>query len=144
MEPTLPRTWVSLFQAGFRELEVSKDDPPSGSLHAYCTALLGLIQQRPTAEAYLLVEDDVVFCRGLREYLETRLWPADPATIALVSPYCPEAYVEKVNRRPWFLICQGFYLAGSQAWVFPPGSARAIVEDLTGKVNPRGSDYEIP
>ena len=103
----------------------------------------GLIQQRPTAEAYLLVEDDVAFCQGLREYLEANLWPADPATIALVSPYCPEAYVSKAKDRPWFLICQGFYLAGSQAWVFPPESARAIVEDLTSKVNPRGADYEI-
>ena len=36
-----------------------------------------LYLRSPQADAYLIVQDDVVYAQGLREYLEKELWPAE-------------------------------------------------------------------
>lgn len=85
-----------------------------------------LVEQNPDADAYFMLQDDVLYCRGLREYLEATLWPEDLDRIAWVSLYCsakhaaPEGPV--IHQWP-----AGKFLWGALAYVFPPAAARSLL-----------------
>jgi len=148
---TLERTLRSLKKAGWEpgvdpssEVGIYQDGASLGQFRAYMEALRCTVHRHPKADAYSVVEDDVVFCRGLREYLERTLWPGPVEKIALCSPYCPIAY--RLRRwKGWHdsQSSQGLYLAGSQAWVFPPQAARAILAEVAPLESPHGADWEI-
>jgi hypothetical protein len=144
----LEQTLKSLAAAGFGgspadEPRVYEDATSAGQFRSYMEALRLSLRQEPDADAHLVVEDDVVFCRGLREYLERTLWPGPVEQIALCSPYCPKAYRQD---RPGWSDAQsgrGLYLAGSQAWVFPPGAARAVLAEVAPRRTTHAADWEI-
>ncbi|MCH8048436.1 MAG: hypothetical protein IID44_32475, partial [Planctomycetes bacterium] len=106
-EPTLARTLDSLAAAGwehprlfvepgseipprFADLPRSDRDEPLGAFANWYLALAELVMRSPRAEAYFMVQDDVVFARGVRPFLERALWPA--ANCGAVSIYCPSNY----------------------------------------------------
>ena len=142
-EPMLGRTLKSLEAAGFNAVGVHDDTAPSGHFRAYMAALRYAVQRNTDAEAYFIIEDDVVFCRGLREYLASTLWPSPVEGIALCSPYCPAAYRQR--RRGWDArqSRRGHYLAGSQAWIFPSQAARAILAEVAPRSSTHNADWEI-
>lgn len=101
-----------------------------GAWANFVQMLADLLVLYPDAEAIFAVQDDVTFCRGLRDFLEHDLWPAGP--IGVVSPYCPNsrsnrrrgAYIDdttvgcrRVDRR---------YLIAGQTLIFP----RHVVEQI--------------
>ena len=139
---TLKRTVDGLCAAGFA-CELWGDRNRSGHFRAYMAALRRAVAHAPQAEAYFIVEDDVVFCRGLREYLRQTLWPGPVEEIALCSPYCPEAY--RQGTRGWndAQSRRDIYLAGSQAWIFPPGAARSILAEVAPLQSVHNADFEI-
>ena len=98
-KPTLHRTLDSLEAAGFPAVNAWNDAAASGHFLAWMSALRWIVAQQPNVDAYFVVEDDTVFCRGLREYLQGMLWPGPVEKIALCSPYCPKAYRQK--KRGW-------------------------------------------
>ena len=104
---TLLRTLKTLRRSGFatRELTVfaepgSLPTPSSlpridrprrfGAWHNWKTALEELLSSNPDASAIMLVQDDTVFCKGLRPFLDRVLWPT--ANTGLVSLYTPTHY----------------------------------------------------
>ncbi|OHB67848.1 MAG: hypothetical protein A2V70_19895 [Planctomycetes bacterium RBG_13_63_9] len=142
-EETLGRTLKSLEAAGIFGAAICNDTARSGHFRAYMTALRCAVVRDARAEAYFLVEDDVVFCRGLHEYLQRTLWPGLVRQIALCSPYSPRAYQQ---REPGWSDAQshrGLYLAGSQAWLFPPRAARAILAEVAPRGSTHNADWEI-
>jgi hypothetical protein len=146
---TLQRTLASLLTAGFggedglSTLAVHRDKLAAGHFRAYIDALRCGVDGRPDADAYFIVEDDVVFCRGLREYLAGTLWPGPAERIALCSPYCPAAYRQVTPGWSDAQSHRGLYLAGSQAWVFPPRAARAILAEVAPRQTTHNADWEI-
>jgi len=144
---TLQTAVASLAQAGYDgpEVWIHEDSPPSGHYTAYLSALAATLDARPKAEAIFLLEDDVILCRGLADYLDRELWPAEPDTIGLVSPYCPAAYAPRRRGlgRQWRTQNRGWALAGSQAWIFPRLSAERIVETLGPRQSNYNADAEI-
>lgn len=147
---TLQRTLNSLKAAGWADrpgsapaIGICHDRASSGHFSAYIEALRCAVNRRPEADAFFIVEDDVVFCRGLWSYLQQTLWPGSVEKIALCSPYCPKAYRQR--RRGWndAQSNRGFYLAGSQAWIFPPKAARAILAELAPLQSIHNADWEI-
>lgn len=102
-KPTLARTLTSLAQAGWHDpllfAEPDSNLPPNSSaqviwrsekLGAWPNWYLGLAelyQRQPEADVFLMVQDDVLFCRNVRPYLESILWPAD--RLGVVSLYNP-------------------------------------------------------
>lgn len=126
-QPTLERTLTSLAATGFPEPLLVSDATRAGSWPTWLAALKRLLEGRPDATAYLVVQDDVIFCRKLRSYLERTLWPSE--TAALCSPFCPAAY-----RRPtagWHRENHGWYLVAAQCWAIPPATARRMVAELS-------------
>jgi hypothetical protein len=71
-----------------------------------------------------MAEDDVLFCRNLRTYLEKVLWPAE--TLGVVSLYNP-SHPESSKRR--FEPFDSAGLPGALALVFPNAAARLLLSD---------------
>ena len=140
---TLKQTLKSLAAAGVPRVEVYEDRRLCGHFCAYMGALRRAVVCDPGAAAYFIVEDDVVFCRGLYEYLRATLWPGPVEEIALCSPYSPAAY--RQGRPGWDATQsgRGLYLAGSQAWVFPAAAAREILAQVAPLCSVRNADWEI-
>lgn len=83
-EPTLARTLASLADAGWPEFHVFADGetsvpmskhltlrlPAVGAFPNWVLALEELVQRHVHASHYLLVQDDVIFCRNVRAYVE--------------------------------------------------------------------------
>jgi hypothetical protein len=143
-QPTLDRTLASLRRAGWSQVRVWRDAGPRagrGAFHPWLERLEFLLKKGPRADAYFLVEDDVVFCQGLRAYLERALWPDDASQIALCSVFTPEAY--QVAQTGWHQESRDFHLVAAQAWIMPPTAARAALADLAGARWPYAADRVV-
>ena len=143
-QPTLEACLESLARAGwerpylfvdsavrvpdrFLHLPGTFRDEKIGAWSNYYLALSELLMRAPHADAYMILQDDVVLFdrRNLREYLEAAvLWPGRSA--GLVSLYGSE-----VDSRPepgWHRR-EGGWVSGAHALVFPPALARAFLMD---------------
>ncbi|NUQ66150.1 MAG: hypothetical protein HUU20_27115 [Pirellulales bacterium] len=139
---TLACTLDSLRLAGWREFRVFADTAGVGAWRNWINALSTLVREEPDADAFAVVQDDVVVCRGLRRYLEQTLWPAVD-NVALCSPFTPAAYQER--RRGWNVRWPppNQFLVAAQFWILPPKSARAIVRDLGDVQARKGIDGRV-
>jgi hypothetical protein len=102
-------------------LPITVRQPEVGAWPNYSLGLIELLMRQPGADAYLMVQDDILFYDrlNLRSYLEQVLWPTDPPGI--VSLYCSAAY-----SRPaigWHKF-EGDWVWGALAFVFPRDLAR--------------------
>ncbi len=75
-----------------QRLAITVREPDLGAWPNYYLAIVELLLREPSADAILMVQDDVLFYdrQDLRAYLERSLWPTDPPGI--VSLYCSAAY----------------------------------------------------
>ncbi|HEV3025303.1 MAG TPA: hypothetical protein VGX76_22685 [Pirellulales bacterium] len=141
-EPTIERTLASLAAAGWdtprvftepgvnltgpwERLPITRRDEPLGAWPNWFLGLAELVAREPRADAYFMVQDDVVFCRNLRPYLEAMLWPC--ARVGVVSPYCPAPYVRRSTG--WHEVTLGENLAGAVSYIFPNAAARLLLAD---------------
>lgn len=110
----------------FAHLPGTFRDARMGAWPSYYLALAELMMRRPHADAYMLVQDDVVFFdrENLRQYLEEILWPCRRP--ALVSLYC-SAY--DTQPQPGWHRRRRAWGAGPLAMVFPTPLAKAFVLD---------------
>jgi len=136
---------ASLRRAGWSDCLVSGDPLQTGQFPAWLRALDLAMRRIPKADAYFIAEDDAVFCRGLRQYLERSLWPDKTGRLALCSPYTPGVY--RVERRGWNTQQRGFHLVAAVSWVLPSETARRVLEDLSPLLQTadarRGADYLV-
>jgi hypothetical protein len=155
--PTIGKTLESLKGAGF-DCEVFDGSPPPGqpTNAAGCTAAYirllrhadNVLGRRPAADSVIIFEDDVVSCRGLREYLEAIPWPESPHQIAMVSSYCPTAYSNYDTFGRWHREDRRVTLAGTQCFIYPR-HAIALIADyikpdrLNDDGRPLGVDVQM-
>ncbi|HMC90062.1 MAG TPA: glycosyltransferase family A protein, partial [Gemmataceae bacterium] len=105
-QPTLGLCLDSLFRAGWESarlfmdgevavperhasLPMTRHESKLGAWPNYYLALIELLMRQPQADAYLLVQDDVIFYdrEDLRAYLEHALWPSRmPGAVSLFCP----------------------------------------------------------
>ena len=138
--PTLARTLASLAAAGwtaprlfaepdseipahFSHLPITRRDATLGAWPNFFLALSELVQLDPHADAYFLLQDDVVFSRNIRPYLERVLWPG--SDLGLASVYCPSTYVRR--RRGFHAVKSDEMLAGAVTCIFPNVCARLLL-----------------
>lgn len=72
--PTDWKTWCR--EAGFGELEITARYPRIRTWGNWILGLTELYIREPAAEWYAMFQDDLVACKGLREYLEANPCPA--------------------------------------------------------------------
>jgi hypothetical protein len=113
LQMTLDRCLVSLHAAGWNEPRVMVDGefeiparwqhlpttrrlPQIGAWPSYYLTLVELLMRHPEADAFMIVQDDVVLFEhpSLRSYLESILWPEPGPGIA--SLFCSRAYARQV------------------------------------------------
>ena len=126
---SLPGSFESLpttIAARHAKCPLSTREPAVGAFPNFYLGLSELVLRHPDADAYLMVEDDVIFYdrQNLREHLEQVLWPSEPPGV--ISLYCSSVYTrpdagwhQKEGRWRW----------GSQALIFPTELARAFIAD---------------
>ncbi len=142
-KPTLDRTVASLDAAGFPAVSAFNDAAASGHFRAWMNALQWIVSTRGDADAYFVVEDDTVFCRGLQEYLQHTLWPGRVEHLALCSPYCPKAYRQPQPGWDATQSGRGYFLAGSQAWILPARIATAVLAEVAPLNTENNAAWEI-
>jgi hypothetical protein len=140
-QPTLDRTLTGLAQAGWERprlfadadacvherwarLPSSRRDEQLGAFANWYLALAEMVMRNPHADGYLLCQDDVIFCRGLRAYLERSLWPAE--RIGVVSLFCP-THFGRGKPKGFHVEDRGWDAAGAQAYLFSYASAEALL-----------------
>ncbi|MCO6045294.1 hypothetical protein NG895_15390 [Aeoliella sp. ICT_H6.2] len=96
-----------------------------GAWPAFYLAMVEMILHDPNADAYMLLQDDVMAHdrESLREYLEQVLWPGyRPGLVSLF-------YTGHDTTAGWHR-ADGNWDWGAQAFIFPAGVARAFVTDV--------------
>ncbi len=140
-EPTLDRSLRSLADAGWPDALVFAE-PDSyvpdwlephrlvqrpttlGAWPNWLMSLQELTLRYPWADAYLLCQDDVVYTRDLRAYLETTLWPSERVGVASLHT----ALHQDSGKRGWSMLGEGEVMAwGAQAYAIPNPAARALL-----------------
>lgn len=116
----LPKTLVSMREVGFGQPHLFVDDEPDpgsylwksfgldvtghhpklGTVGNWVTALWTLWVMDPHADRYALFQDDVVFCKGLREYLDAAPW-VEKTYLNLYSSEYNEVLVAKAKPGTW-------------------------------------------
>lgn len=143
-EATLARTMQSLSVTGWPTAEIHVFAEPdalsgnedfsgavtvrgrkAGAFSNWYLALQELVFTQPTADAYLMFQDDIVCCRGLRKYLERELWPAEAT--GFVSLYCGMLQSNSAGTQGFMKMQTGDMLYGALAMAFPASAARALL-----------------
>tara|TARA_R110002111_G_C6005195_1_gene373762 strand:+ start:2523 stop:3230 length:708 start_codon:yes stop_codon:yes gene_type:complete len=142
-KPTLERTLKSLIDAGwdqpqlfvepeseipsqYQYLPIAQRNEVLGAFPNWYLALTELVLRNPRAEAFLLCQDDVLFSKDLRSYLELNLWPEKQ--IGVVSIYCPSHYQQE-TKSGFFREDRGWDSWGALAYIFSNPSARSLLSD---------------
>jgi hypothetical protein len=110
----------------YQTLPLSERDEVMGAFPNWYLALTELVLRTPRAEAFMICQDDVLFSKNLRDYLELNLWPADQ--VGVVSIYCPSHYQQTTNSG-FIREDRGWSSWGALAYVFSNPSARSILSD---------------
>lgn len=108
-------------------LPVTRRDPQIGAWPSYYLALIELMMRQPRADAYMIVQDDVVMFRHpeLRAYMESVLWP--DRRPGIVSLFCSREYAQQ--NRGWHCLEKNL-VWGGQALIFSQEAAIQVVSDL--------------
>ena len=108
----------------YNDLSVTWREDFIGVWPAWYLALAELILQQPDADAYVLLQDDVVLYDRelLRDYLEQTLWPGDQPSIVSLFSTDPDP------NPGWHRMDKAWHW-GAQGFVFAPEIARAIFAD---------------
>lgn len=96
-----------------------------------------LVHNNPDVDAYVMLQDDVLFCKGTKLFLENMLWPHEDTGVC--STYAPTHYTQKMFNG-FFDVKVGGTLWGALTFIFPPDAARAFLKykraaNWTGKAN---------
>tara|TARA_R110000824_G_scaffold211640_15_gene397588 strand:+ start:71 stop:868 length:798 start_codon:yes stop_codon:yes gene_type:complete len=94
-----------------------------GAWSNWFNSLNDLIDTYPDADCYGLIQDDVVFCKGLRKFMEDTLWPSEDTGVC--SVFVPSHYTR--NMPGWYKTNRGFKLWMAQTFFFTPEAARSCV-----------------
>lgn len=152
---TVAASIASLRAAGFRQrvllfadgdpgtieddsLEMRVNQPPLGGLKNFCHALAALAE---TGSPWLLLlEDDTTWAAGSAKALREDLARIDPESVGYLSLYMHSSVARGIERgrrlnAGWHECRLGWKSCGSQAYLFPLQSARALLAD------PQFQDY---
>ena len=130
-------TLESFRGTGFDPPVVFTDLTGKGGLWNLHRTLRSLLEMYPDADAYAVIEDDVLFSRNIREYLEEELWPSVDEHGCICSVFTPTIYS---SDKRWHVENRGTKTWMSQFRIYHPLTARKLVDDLENdqRLNNRG------
>ena len=158
-ESTLQQTLSSLANAGWSELTVFAEPDTQvpellrkqtwcqrphkmGMFSNWYLSLTEMVLTAPNADAYMICQDDVEFSRGLRNYLQQKLWYGSNPQV--VSVYTAGAH-ENPKQPGFSRLNAGWDTCGALALIFPKAVAHCILSDpvllqhrITGPLGGKG------
>ena len=145
---TLSRTVQSLIHAGFPEIYIHYDHEQSGVWPGYLKIAEKAIALFGTESPVLIVQDDIVVCRGLHQYIREKLAAKLTADVGWISLYLCE-WTRKMlfdGQKERLLEHRGTeHLCGALAWIW---NMEILGEMLTSQDLVRsgklGVDIHIP
>jgi glycosyltransferase involved in cell wall biosynthesis len=141
-EPTIETTLRSAGRAGFgpvhifaepgslipesaRHLPCTRHGQTLGNLGNFYAALAGLFLHEPTADRYLVLQDDLELAAGLRAWCDSQPWPLDAGVISLYT--CGAIHADEPG---WRLVATGrHHTFGALAFVFRRDALREFLGD---------------
>ncbi len=139
-EPTLQASLESIRAAGFENPMVVEDAQHRGSWNTFRMTLATMIAKWPSADAFLIFQDDVNVSTNTRDYLHRVLWPDDKNT-GVCSLYCSGIYSPSITTG-WERHHTETY--GALALCFTPSSARLfIAQTLPGQQGEARVDLKV-
>lgn len=108
------------------DMKVTWRESTVGAWPNWYLGLAELYMREPRADAYLMVQDDAVFCHDVRKYLESVLWP--DKSVGVVSVYCPSMYASAAEGFRRVAIGNG--LIGALTFIFSNSSVRRMLSDM--------------
>ena len=121
----------------FGDLPQTCRTPATGAWPNSYLALLELYLRQPDADAYMLIQDDVIFpgTPAVREYLEAAFWPGDRPGI--VSLFCSSQYTQQ---QPGWSAIGETWVWGAQALAFHPEVLRRFLTSTMAYEHRRRTD----
>ena len=104
-------------------MPITTRDSKYGAWKNWFTALKNLVDLYPAADCYGLIQDDVIFCRGIKKFLEKTLWPSQD--VGVCSIFTPSHYTK--DTAGWYKNNRGGKLWMAQTYFFPPKAARSCI-----------------
>lgn len=133
-ENSLARTLDGFRDTGFDPPVVFYDGEKRCGIWNWYRALSWLLENNPKAHAYAIVEDDVLFSKNIRSYLEGELWPSIRKDGCICSVFTPTWYL---GESKWNKIVQGNRTYMSQFRIYHPATAKKLVRDI-----PKLADFD--
>jgi hypothetical protein len=109
----------------FKDCPVTLRDPPLGPWKNWITTLEELYQTHPDRDAYAIFQDDVSFCKNVREFAEKTLWANDERNMGVASFYSPSHYERTIPG--WYKRDIGINLRPALTFVFTPESLESVL-----------------
>lgn len=120
----------------FADAMVSRRNATLGAWPNFLLGLMELTLRDPHADAYLMCQDDAIFCKGLRDYLEDSLWPA--TRLGVVSLHTA-SHLASDELSGFYPSREGWGAWGAMGYIFPNASARAFLRHpMVGNHRNRG------
>lgn len=124
---SLARALESYRGTGFDPPIVFTDLDRRGGLWNLYRAMKTLVKKYPDADAYMIAEDDILFAKEIRKYLESELWPSVNEHGCICSIFTPTIYS---SDKRWRVVNHGSKTWMSQCRIYHPLSAKKLVADL--------------
>ena len=121
------RTLESYRGSGFDPPTLFTDSNQNGGIWNLHHALKTLVEESPDADAYMIVEGNVLFSKNMREYLEKELWHSVGDHGCICSVFTPTIYASPDR---WHAENRGSRTWMSQCQIYHPLSAKKMVSDL--------------
>lgn len=137
----LDKTLISLIKTGWEPIvfaepgsiipdwftgNVIKRRKTYGDWTNWATALYELLLSEPNSDYFLMCEDDGVFCKNTKKYVEKHIKNAP--NFATISPYCPGKY-HKPNFVGFHDNCNGQYTWSTLSIIMSNEGVRSFFQD---------------
>ena len=109
----------------FKKYPRTLRNPPLGAWKNWITSLEELYETYPDQDAYVMLQDDVSFCKNIKKFLEKSLWVDSYRNTGVISVYCPSHYEREIPG--WYKRNVGLNLRPALTFIFPPESVESVL-----------------
>ena len=109
----------------FKDYPVTLREPALGPWKNWITTLKELYDTYPDRDAYAIFQDDVSFCKNVREFAEKTLWVNSDRHMGVASFYSPSHYERTIPG--WYKRNVGITLRPAVTFVFSPTNVESVL-----------------
>ncbi len=109
----------------FKDYPVTLREPALGPWKNWIKTLKELYETYPNRDAYAIFQDDVTFCKNVKEFAEKTLWVDSDRHMGVASFYSPSHYERTIPG--WYKRNVGISLRPAVTFVFSPTNVESVL-----------------